>query len=724
MKNKLFNFKLYLDGIRQLKLIGIMSTVILSVFAVLIPLGSFISSMYIDEFGNTIFREVVVSLTEVTVINLAIYLLIVPIMCLSLFSFLTKRNACDFYHAVPLRREGIYLSFYASVMTWVVFMLTLSSLFAVITVAIIPNISIIVSSIFIFYLQILAASVLVSGGFMIAISLTGTTFTNLMVAGMILFFPRIFIAVTAMMISDVLPYIHLTSNGLLLNYHNNLIISSFAYLFDSSSYDSTWGPIIYSFILGIIYVIAGCFLFVKRKSETAGNAAINRGLQLVFRLAVAFIICLIPCYYIYSVIMGTEYLDFEVVFWLFVVYVIALIAYFLYELITTRKLKNLVKALPGVGILALLNIVFIAGLCIGTIALRNTLPEADDIKYFNIGTDNSYYYYYDNDYFNELSAEIQITDKDAIATVADLLESTADMCAEHPNSLYTGAYTTMDIKIKTSLSKRSYTIALSEKEYADIIDYLEKNNDYRELYTNLPSVNSNYTTVTMYRDLSQESYNKIYESARKEISEMSFEDAYNYINNYYGSSVGVLECTTISGVEKHKFTLQVSKELPKTYALYITELSKANDYTQIIDIMKDYDKNSLINKNQDITNFDYFYENIFLYIEGADNSVYVMYEGNKIEDSMEIYAKPSAEALKLISELAEHITVVDEDIDINNATLLNVTYDCYTSNYENNEYISENNEVYFIVDGEGVEIMDQLNVLNMQDKVNNYNNYY
>lgn len=719
MKNKLFNLKLYLDGIRQLKLIGIMSTVILSVFAVLIPLGAFISSMYIDEFGMPIFSEVIVSLSEATIINHAIYLLIVPVMCLSLFSFLTKRSSCDFYHAIPLRREGLYLSFYASVMTWVVFMLTLSSLLAVITVAIIPNISIIVSSIFIFYLEILAASVLVSGGFMIAISLTGTTFTNLMVAGMILFFPRIFIAVTAMMISDVLPYINLTSNGLLLNYHNNLLISTFAYLFDSSSYDSVWVPIVYSFILGIIYVIAGCFLFIKRKSETAGNAAINRGLQLVFRLAIAFIICLIPCYFIYSAIMGTEYLNFEGVFWLFVVYVIALIAYFLYELITTKKLKNLAKALPGVGILALLNIVFIAGLCIGTIALRNTLPNADDIKYFNICSED--YYYNNNNYFTELSEEIQITDKEAIATVADLLEATADMCADNPNSMYYGSYTTMDVKIKSGLSTRSYTIALTENEYNTLLDYLEQNSDYRELYTNLPSLDSNYTSVTMYKEFSQDAYNKIYESARREISEMSFEDAYNYINNYYGSSVGLLECTTISGVDKYSFTLNISKELPKTYALYITEFSKTADYNQIINIMKNFDKNSLINNNYNIEDLDYFSENISLYIEDADFSIYAMYEGSKAEDDIEIFVKPSDEAIKLFVELADHITIVNEDIDINNTAILNVSYDCFTENYANNEYFSEGSAAYFTIDDEGVEIMNQLIDLSMQDKVNEYN---
>lgn len=714
MKHKLFNLKLYLDGIRQLKLIGIMSTAVLSVFAVLIPLRYLISSMYIDDSGNTVFSEVVVSLSEITPINYAVFLLLVPVMCLSLFSFLTKRNACDFYHAAPPKREVVYFSFYASIMTWIVFMMTSSSLLAVITVAIIPNISIIISSILIFYLKILAASVLVSGGFMIAISLTGTTFTNLLVAGMILFFPRIFITVAVMMLNNVIPYINLTSNGLLLNYHNNLLIAVIADLFKTSYDTSIWTPIIYPFILGLVYVMAGCFLFIKRKSETAGNAAINRGLQLIFRLAAAFIICLIPCYYIYSVIMGTEYLNYTDVFWIFVAYIVALIVYFLYELITTKKLKNLVKALPGVGILVLLNIAFIAGLSLETFVLKNTLPDADDIRYFNINDDHSYY---DNNYFEELSKQIQITDKDAIARIADLLKATADMCDKAPNSMYYGSYTTMNIKIKTALSKRSYTIALYSNDYDAIISCLEQNNDYRELYTNLPSINSSYTSATMHTTLPKEAYDRIYESARKEISEMSFETAYNYISDYHSGSIDSLNCTTISGTNKYNFTLNINEQLPKTYALYISELSKANDYTRLISIMKDYDKNSIL-KTNNIESLDYFVENITLYLNGADSSIYIMYEGGLEKDGPQTYCKPSAQALELISKLTDHITLVNENVDINNTNLLNVSYDCSTSNYEKNEYINENILSYFMIDDEGVEIINQLKNLSMQDKLN------
>ncbi len=720
MKKKFFNTKLYIDGIKQLKLIGIMSTVILAIFAVLSPIGYFISSTYIDETGKTIYSEVVVSLQEITFLNHAIYLLIVPVMCLSLFSFLTKRNACDFYHAIPLRREGIYLSLYASIMTWVVFMLTTSSLLAIITIALIPNISIIISSIFIFYLEILATAVLVSGGFMIAISLTGTTFTNLMVAVMILFFPRIFIAVTTIMLNSVLPFIDLNSNGLLLNYHNNLLFSRFIYLLESSSYHSTWGPIIYTFILGIIYIVIGCILFLKRKSETAGNAAINRSLQLVFRLAVSFIICLIPCYYIFSVIMGTEYLDIEGIFTLFIIYVIALIAYFLYELITTKKLKNLVKALPGVGILALLNIAFIAGLCIGTFTLRNTLPEAEDIKYFSIDSDTSYY---EANYFEEQSMKIQITDENAIATVAKLLEATSDMCAVNPNSMYYSSYTTMNIKIKTLLGKRSYTIAMSEQEYDTIVSYLEQNSDYRKLYTDLPSINSNYTSVTMYTDFPQSTYDKLYESARKEISEMGFENAYNYINNYYNGWIDTLQCTTISGIEKYQFTLNISEALPKTYALYITELSRENDSQQIVDMIKDFNNTSLINNNYDINNLDYFCENLNLFIVGADNSIYIMYEGSSEENEMQVHSNPSKEALELLSELADHITLVNENIDINTTDLLSISYYCDAIDYEKNDTPSISNEAYFVLDDRGVEIVNELVEIDRQTGVNEYIKY-
>ena len=714
MKNQKFNIKLYIDGIKQLKLIGIMSTVILSVFSILIPIGYLMSSMYRDETGRLILSPETVTMSQVTPVNYAIFLLIVPIMFLSLFSFLTKRNACDFYHSIPLKREGIYLSFYASVMTWAIGMLTLSSLLAVITIAIIPNISIVASSIFIFYLKILAASVLVSGGFMIAVSLTGTTFTNLVVAVIVLFFPRIFIAATSLMINGTLPYINLSSNGLLLNYHNNLLISTFTGLFGSSKYNLIWGPIAYSFILGAIYVIIGCFLFMKRKSEAAGNAAITKGLQLIFRLSVSFIICLIPCYIIYSVIVGHTKiyeLDFSTIFSIIVLYVIALIAYFLYELITTKKLKNLAKALPGVGILILLNAAFLAFLSIGTFVLKNSLPDVEDIRYFNICPDSNVYD--ENNYFSELSSEIKITDETAIESIAALLKATAQKCDENPNYLYYNNYKTLNIRIKTGILRQNYTIALTENEYNTLLGFLKNNNDYMALYTKLPPADENYTNANTYDTFSPETNKQIYESARREIAEMDFETAYNYINNYYGSSENSINVTTVSGIEQYSFEIPISKMLPETYALYIAAYNKLYDCEALTGILKDWYSNSAAQK-YDASEIIYFSEGLNLNDSSNDIYINIYYSGDSYNNKFETTEAPDTKELELVSSLAEHISAADGNINVSNTNILYICFNSYAEILQKPNYINKNYEGYYAVDDEGMDIINQLNEYQMK----------
>lgn len=741
MKNKIFNYKLYIDGVKQLKLIGTISTIILSVFAGLITIGQLISSKR-DTYDGIVYDELILSLSDITPVNQAIYLLVVPVMCLLLFNFLTKRNQCDFYHALPLKRQGLFLSFYASIMTWVVCMMTVSSLVSIIIVAIIPSMHLIVPSIFIYWLEILATSVLVSSALMIAISLTGTTFTNIMVALMILFVPRTIIAVTAMIIKDFFPYIEITSNGILLNYHNNLLISTFTSLVDKTHYDSTWGPIAYTFILGILYLIVGCYFFVKRKSEVAGNAAANRKLQLVYRLVISFLICLYPCYNIYYAIMGVDEISSSGKFWLFVIYVIAVIVYFLYELLTTKKLENLVEAVPGLGILAGLNIAFIICLSVGTFAIRHTLPDANDIRYFNICSDVAYYQS-TNNYFIKASQDIKLTNEDAVTLVADLLEETAEVCQEAPGAFYYGAYTILDIKINTMTGTRNYHLPVSESEYNTLQEHLEQTEEYQKLYTDLLPVSNSYLFVTMdsdgpttvynFRDpeLSQEAYNRIYESARSELSVMGYDDARNYINNYSGEAIDTLECTVILDEEQYSYTIKISKDLPKTYLKYITEVS--NEYSWVQDIIKDYKKNSLVNKNFTLEEIDSFSENFTLSLNRTEPIVGIEYIGRTENDIMKISYEPYDEALSLVSTLTDHIEVVNENIDINNTILLNIYYR-YRIDVDNNIITDESLEdfsddrlieTYFIIDDEGIEIMKQLAALHAENKVTQtYNTAY
>ena len=72
-------------------------------------------------------------------------------------------------------------------------------------------------------------------------------------------------------------------------------------------------------------------------------------------MTVALVICLIPLTDIFSATVVHNWSAgriYGIVVW----YIIAVIVYFLYELISTRKWKTLLRTIPGLGLLALVNV--------------------------------------------------------------------------------------------------------------------------------------------------------------------------------------------------------------------------------------------------------------------------------------------------------------------------------------------------------------------------------
>lgn len=98
-----------------------------------------------------------------------------------------------------------------------------------------------------------------------------------------------------------------------------------------------------------------------------------------------------------------------------VFYLVAALVYFAYELITTKKWKNLLTALPGLGIVALLNVGILLGMHAvekHIVAQRPAMQEIESVSFCSTdGTDyisgGSYLNY--RDYINLMSRDIAIT---------------------------------------------------------------------------------------------------------------------------------------------------------------------------------------------------------------------------------------------------------------------------------------------------------------------------
>ncbi len=100
MKN-FFHGKLYVEGLKQLQLTGMIFMIIYLAQGFLVPLAYIIGDESAGDY----------TLLSMNPFIWVLPFLVVPSLVISLFKFLTARNASDFFHSLPFRREGMALSY-------------------------------------------------------------------------------------------------------------------------------------------------------------------------------------------------------------------------------------------------------------------------------------------------------------------------------------------------------------------------------------------------------------------------------------------------------------------------------------------------------------------------------------------------------------------------------------------------------------------------------------
>jgi len=280
----------------------------------------------------------------------------------------------------------LFISFLAGIFTWIIGTVVVVTLLSAIVFGFLPTVNFATSTLVYSFLGFLAGTFLVTSGILLAKGLSGTWLTNLAVAGIILFYPRLILMIFNNMFMDITRIIHPGDTNLLTNINYNIAFSIFDFYYSFFWYGWTYlfmnvsivGSIIYTFVLAFIYLFLAGFLFIRRKSEVAGKGATNRNLQHAIRCMLVFPITLAIPSIILSV-RRTTWNPYDTVGIVAIVF-LALVVYFVYELIVTRKLINVVKAIPSLGIVIFFNVLFIFLLVVGRNGVWNNVPVADEIS--------------------------------------------------------------------------------------------------------------------------------------------------------------------------------------------------------------------------------------------------------------------------------------------------------------------------------------------------------
>ncbi|MBQ9413873.1 MAG: hypothetical protein IJU16_01960 [Clostridia bacterium] len=379
MKKTIFDGRLFVEALRRLRTIGIVHAAVCTVISVM-PL---LLLSVIDEYDFDL------PYTTIAMLYVSMYVF-APLYSLLTFRFLMTRSASDFHHGLPQTRPCLFLSFAAAAAAMYTAVVSLVAVAGPAFLALrygISELPIADTLSWTFGLWLGGLATMMAAA--LAMALSGRVFSAICAWVMIAFVPRLLLAVLVngtLQVASVIPADQL---GWFLGLPNIVTFGN-----PANSLGVEW---IYTAALVLLYGGLALFAFCRRPSEAAGQSAASRGMQTVYRLVVGFVFCLPAIYSLYTMFTGVAEYGMlfgeagvvEVVMY----YVTALMAYFLFELITTRKPKNLLRAMPWLGVLVALNVVVIAGMTAFTNMAWSYHPEASEVQEITVVSVKPYDYY-------------------------------------------------------------------------------------------------------------------------------------------------------------------------------------------------------------------------------------------------------------------------------------------------------------------------------------------
>ena len=528
MKGRFFDKGTFKEAFVQLKVAGILFSVMGALISIIYTVGRIVDRIEYRELVRDVaeaIEDYYIPATEEFPVEFfyllyAVAFVALPMMVLMIFSFLTRRNACDFYHSVPVKRSAMYGSIVAAIMAWTMIIYVSSCVFAMVITGFDSGMTMDMLEAWKIIGETFVACIFIAGTFCLGCALTGTGITNSSVSLMILLGPRIIITIIQTILEELVPYSEMSYGSWLLNNSYNIVFR----LLEELESQVTVGMVptlIYSTVVGIIYMAIGGFVFVKRKSETAAQATAHPTIQTVCKMVPSFMCALIAVWGTLEIIINgrggaSEY------FAIIVLMIISVGIYLVYDVVTNRKAKSFVKSVKQLPIF--FGIVVLAGVILGAVAVyeRNWEPETEDVEGIELFALDYIYSYLgiekldieDNEELNEIVVNAykrQLEKRD---------ESEEEYYYNGDYYVYAGDYydEEMVVGIDTGMTTRYRRVRFTAKEIATILAISTKHVMDEGYKINLPKYSGNIGIYATNIDMSSDDDKKLYDCLRNEVS--------------------------------------------------------------------------------------------------------------------------------------------------------------------------------------------------------------
>ncbi len=469
---KIFSFRLYLEGLKRLRLLGLATGIVLPLLMIV---------QFVIRVSSYVVRPLyVVSQMEFFAFPLVLLLIATPFFIYQAFSFLNKRKAADFYHSIPYRRICIYFSNLAAVYTWIFGILLLSVTVSMVAFAnTVPQID---WTMVVFTLLLFAVAALFIGSVMLfSMTLTGTAF-----AGGVLFLVlalgfRLISWIVVSHLESQIPLIDFQFTAMkLFSMETSIFAVGLNAFFE---YSILYDPTMWVFTVCVtllFYVLAGVF-FVKRRSETAGKTGSINGMQHFYSCGFSLPLALLTTSFLLKYGFA-RYLPYTALF-----AVGTVVVFYLCEMLSYKKILKSLKATPLLGAVILLCGIFAGGslLCRNYVNSRTFDPEEiESVRFYSRTSllevapseDNNPAVYFLMEFPFPGGCDFEIKDRDFVEMVADLWAS--------PNQSGSDMFYYVSFQLKDG-SAVGRKLIVSADEKGRLYQGLHATQEYRDAYVDL-----------------------------------------------------------------------------------------------------------------------------------------------------------------------------------------------------------------------------------------------
>lgn len=499
-----FSKKLYIQGLKKIKISGIAFSLIIILLNVFLPIiGIVEGSSYSAQFRGI---EIVEHNQIIPFCMLVI--LLVPILAHDMFSFLNERNQSDFYHSIPQTRTCVYVSFTSAILTWAFGTILVSAVINSILWTMAYTYTFTFSTVLLGTLPYLVLAVQMAGVMILAMTVTGTRISNFLVAILFFLFARVMGAFAVSALEELTPVIYVEDS--VFKYFGIRFFLPFALfegLFDGDSGVYTDAVLqIYSLLVGILFLVLGEISYRKRRSEIASKSAPSKLLQHVYRFAITLPFVFMIAYFI--IMDGLETYQIILV-------ILAILVYLLYEIVTTKRLKNVAKSLPLMIVPVAATALILGGLFITRNTINNNMFSADEIEGYAFAES------YSNTFEKYNTERVIVKSDEASAIIADALEKTVNDYYEY-TSLRT-VHETVRIKLDSGrvVTRR---IEFAAADHDKLEQMLINSPEYSEAYLKMPHPSQVISVLSYGRYGSTEEAEELYQCFYDEFNKLSYED--------------------------------------------------------------------------------------------------------------------------------------------------------------------------------------------------------